>query len=505
VPTQVNLSAPTLDTNAFLKASLLGLFTIVLVRTAWMCDEAYITLRTVDNLVSGYGPRWNIAERVQAYTHPLWMFILAAPYAVTREAYFTPLAVSMLASVAAAWLFVSRLARSAGAIIVGASVFIFSKALIEYSTSGLENPLTNFLLAVFLTLYWKGEPVRLTALWLVASLIMLNRLDVGLIVLPAMVRRSYEMGWKIGSKAAAVGLVPVVCWELFSIAYYGFPFSNTAYAKLNSGVAAGELAMQGLLYLLNSITSDPVTLFAIGVFVTTAVVSRPRESWPVALGIVLHVVYVVLVGGDAMSGRLLTAPLFCAVALIGRFDLPIASPLTPAAAAVVIALGVFATSRPPLLTQTDAMNPPERVSAVAGINDERASFYRYTGLLRWTREAPLPRYEWKTQGREARANPGVVARARVGLFGYYAGPEVHVVDVLAAGDPLLARLRAMPKWRIGQFERTVPEGYIETLQTGRNRIADPAVGMLYERLKLITQAPLWTRRRWRAILSINSW
>ena len=27
----------------------------VMIRTAWVCDDAYITLRVVDNLVHGYG------------------------------------------------------------------------------------------------------------------------------------------------------------------------------------------------------------------------------------------------------------------------------------------------------------------------------------------------------------------------------------------------------------------------------------------------------------------
>jgi len=34
-------------------------------------------LRTVRNLVEGEGLRWNLHERVQGFTHPLWMFLLA--------------------------------------------------------------------------------------------------------------------------------------------------------------------------------------------------------------------------------------------------------------------------------------------------------------------------------------------------------------------------------------------------------------------------------------------
>jgi arabinofuranosyltransferase len=498
-----DLAAPELDTNTFLRASLVGLFTIVLVRTAWMHDDAYITLRTVDNLVSGFGPRWNVSERVQAYTHPLWMFLLALPYSVTREAYFTPLVLSILVSAAVMWLFVSRLALSAGAVVVGASVFIFSKAFVEFSTSGLENPLTHLLLAIFFTLYWKLEPARTTILWFVAAMIMLNRLDSGLLVLPALMLRSYEVDWRISVKSAAIGLLPLVIWELFSIIYYGFPFPNTAYAKLNTGIDAGPLAMQGLVYLVNSITHDPVTLFATAVFVIAAVATRPRESWPTALGIVLYLIFVVLIGGDFMSGRFLTAPLFCAVVLMSRFELPLASPLTSGATAAIIALGVFATNRPPLLTQDDVLKPPPRMVTIGGVSDERASYYGSTGLLRWSRDKPLPDFQSATEGREARANPGVVVRDEIGMFGYFAGPGVHVVDVLALGDPLLARLPAQPKWRIGHFERPVPEGYLETLQNGRNVIVDPLIAMKYERLKTITQDPLWTLRRWRAIMAVN--
>jgi len=44
---------------------------IVFFRTAWVCGDAYITFRTIDNLVHGYGLRWNVDERVQAFTHPV--------------------------------------------------------------------------------------------------------------------------------------------------------------------------------------------------------------------------------------------------------------------------------------------------------------------------------------------------------------------------------------------------------------------------------------------------
>ena len=99
---------------------LIVLALVVLVRTAWVCDDAYITFRVVDNFVGGFGLRWNVAERVQGYTHPLWMLISAGAYACTREIYYTGIAVSLGLSVLGAAL-LARLARDRSAALLGPS------------------------------------------------------------------------------------------------------------------------------------------------------------------------------------------------------------------------------------------------------------------------------------------------------------------------------------------------------------------------------------------------
>jgi arabinofuranosyltransferase len=295
----------------------------------------------------------------------------------------------------------------------------------------------------------------------------------------------------------------MVTWELFSIIYYGFPFPNTAYAKLSNGVPPGDLAIQGVAFLLNSAANDPLTLLAMGTFVSVALASYGRISWPFALGVVLYVVYVVRVGGDFMSGRFLTAPLFCTVAMFGRLHVQWTSFFTSVVTAAIFSLGVFATVRPPLANRDGLVNPP-RTGFIAGVSDQRAFYYRYTGLLRWGRETPLPSYVWEVQGRRARLKPGVVEKGAVGMFGYFGGPGVHVVDFFALGDPLLARLPSRGPWRIGHYRRSVPRGYSESIRTGRNVIRNPDVARKYEQLKIITQDPLWTRRRWEAIIAMNT-
>ena len=69
-------------------------------------------------------------------------------------------------------------------------------------------------------------------------------------------------------------------------------------------------------------------------------------------------------------------------------------------------------------------------------------------------------------------------------------------------DPLLARLPA-GRWRIGHFERPLPDGYWESLDADRNLIRDPAVHELYDVIRTVTRGPLWSLERWRAILVLN--
>lgn len=65
----------------FIRTNLLWIYAIVflaiVVNVSWMSDDALITMRHVLNFVNGYGPVFNIGERVQAYTHPLWFILIS--------------------------------------------------------------------------------------------------------------------------------------------------------------------------------------------------------------------------------------------------------------------------------------------------------------------------------------------------------------------------------------------------------------------------------------------
>ena len=100
----------------------------------------------------------------------------------------------------------------------------------------------------------------------------------------------------------------------------------------------------------------------------------------------------------------------------------------------------------------------------------------------------------------------VVDEKNVGFIGFFAGPDVHIVDLYAICDPLLARLpvSSLDKWRIGHYEREVPNGYLPTLRTGVNQIHDPNLAAYYDQMSLITRGPLFSRARLIAIWRMNT-
>lgn len=479
------------------------LFAAVITARAWLSDDAYITFRVVDNAIDGRGLTWNPDERVQAYTHPLWLFLLIAGRAATGELFYTATLLGIGLSVAAVGLLAFRLPLQPTTAALGVLILTGSRAFTDYATSGLENPLTHLLLALFLLVYLirPAGNRRLLMLSFLAALVALNRTDALLLVLPALGLVVWRGRSWAAPAAAALGFLPFLLWTAFSLAYYGFPFPNTAYAKLNTGIATADLARQGLVYLGNSLRWDPITLTTIGAALALAVASR-RATWAaLAAGIALYLLYIVRIGGDFMSGRFLTAPLLVAVVVVMMLlDDRLRTRRRQLVAAGVIVALALAGYLPVWLAGNPVGDDARRDGDIA---DERAYYWPNTGLMSRDR-VPHP---WATQGLELRAQgPAVIEHGNVGFLGYYAGPAVHIVDRNGLTDPLLARLpvRDPADWRIGHFRRNVPDGYIDTLRGGRNVIADPAIAALYDSLATITRGPLRSAARWRAIWQVNT-
>lgn len=495
--------------RTILPALAIGLFVVLVLRCAWVSEDAYISFRTVDNFTHGYGLTWNVLDRVQTYTHPLWLLLVSAVYVCTDEIFYTVMLLATVVSALACVVLALKVARTTMSATIAVVALCFSKAFIDFSTSGLENPLSHLILAVFFMCYFGGPASqrRLLLLSLLASAGTLTRMDHVLLFAPILLYSAWALPKKKSLLILLLGFTPFVAWECCSLLYYGFLLPNTYYAKLSVGLTWQEFARQGFHYLLSSLHLDPLTLMLIICGCALPIISKRKHDLPVAIGVFVYMCYVIRIGGDHMNGRFLTAPLFCAVVLIARQRIDsLHVGLLALAPIVIMGLGS------PISTLSSDAGYALKLSGKQliddhGVGDERGHFYRSSSLLRAKRHVDGPLFSWEAQGRIARSKgPHVEIRRNVGFLGFFAGPDVHIVDTLALTEPLLARLPAKrdPYWRIGHFVRRVPEGYFATLNSEWNVISDPQLAEFYDRLKLITRGPLFSRKRLREIWRMNT-
>jgi arabinofuranosyltransferase len=100
---------------------------------------------------------------------------------------------------------------------------------------------------------------------------------------------------------------------------------------------------------------------------------------------------------------------------------------------------------------------------------------------------------------------GVHIFCNIGMMGYFAGSKVHIIDFMALGDDLIARLPMIRgDWVPGHYARDVPDGYLETIRTGTNQIRDPGIAEYYNHLQPVTSGNLWSWSRVVEIYRLNT-
>lgn len=474
----------------------------------WMCDDAYISMRVLDNAINGFGLRWNVLERVQVFTHPLWIGVLAPFYALFPDPYWVPMTVSLACVGASIWLILSKLKEPRNAL---ALVFIalLSKAFVEYGTSGLETPL-SYLLVVALAWQFKqlaDKKADGSAIWWISALLVLNRLDFIALVAPALL-----VAWRIrpARRHALGALLLIGGWLAFATAYFGHPLPNSVLAKLNVGAPRLELLGMGFLYILDSLQRDPLTLACIAL-ATGATWRCAGWTWarPLLLGSWLYIGGIVWAGGDFMSGRFFAVPFVAAIAVVAfSFEGGDRFPRRAVAAVGCIGVALSLLFRFPI---------PDRQLEPDLITDERAYYAGDRALPRvfaavwsglpapWARpsqrrvsdhfsRALQVRREAETRGRQ------YIAFGAIGVFGFYAGPAVHIIDPYALSDPFLARLPAGCRpCRPGHYRRTFPAGFGDSVLNQSSLIPDPQLRSLWDDVRLISTGDLAAPERWAAI------
>ena len=467
-------------------------------RQRWVTEDAFITFRVVANLLAGDGPVYNLGERVEAYTHPLWLAMLAALQGLgadlARGAPFLGLALAvtgLLAAQAASARVVRHLHgddRTLRLVPLGALVFVALRVVWDFATSGLETGLIFGWLGGAYALVTRaalGDAVS-SARWRAAGVaafvvglgplvrpdlaVMSAAFLVALFALPGPRggRRMLEI-----AKLSGLALALPVAYQVFRMGYFAATVPNTALAK-----EAGEAYWgQGLLYLRDFVGT--YWLWIPGLLLLAWMVRDARRAPGIArllllapvVAAALHAVWVVRVGGDFMHGRFLLPSFFAALA-------PLAMVRAPARRGwldgLVIALVIAWAVACGLSRGWSPATQPEAI----GIVDERAFYFEGPGrprgvVARWTEDgrnlrqraaADARTLEWDEHAAPLAptVDPRIAVIApstNIGFLGYAAGPRVHVVDLGGLADPIASRLRLDARRRPGH-EKTLPLAWV---------------------------------------------
>ena len=490
--------------NKFIKITVFAIIIAMIVLNAWLCDDAYISFRVIKNFVNGFGLRWNTFERVQVFTNPLMVIFLIPFYFLTHEIYYTSIFFNIIASSLAIYFLVFKISKNDWISIILMILLILSKSFMSFTTSGLENCLTFLLFSIFYYFFLKKDIYNkkdILLLSFISSLILLNRMDSILLIIPSLIymfiKREKNISFINFCIYFTIGMLPFIIWEIFSLIYYGFLFPNTYYAKLNTGIKKIDYIINGIIYLITIFIVDPATILIIAFGTLLIHIFASKKQLCLIIGILLSIIYIVYVGGDFMLGRFLTPALF--VTTIGISQLKHDILRTKHVKFIISAALLFY-----IASNINFIYRKIDVTAyqLNGVADERAYYYNLTSLFKVGSEKKINNLNY--QG-DLAYNNKVYLVGNIGFKGYFAKESDIIIDYFALSDPLLARIpkKDAKLIRIGHIERDIPAGYINSVFENKNLIFDKNLKEYYNAIKVITQDEIFSKERIKTIIKFN--
>ncbi len=485
----------------------LAILVFTFFKNLWTCDDTYIIFRSIEQLYDGNGPRWNPHERVQAYTSVLWFWLLALFRIFTKDLFLISTLISLTLSILLFKLVKDNTKPHVTLLFV---LFItLSKGFFDFINPGLENPLVYLLLA-FITIKWLKKEID-PPLIITLSILPLSRHDVTLIVAPIIIyllvntfkKRSLKVTLLFAIKLSA----PLIIWSAFAIFYYGQPFPNTAYAKLNLDVSPKEVLLSSFDYFYTNLKYDTLTLVTIILLIPFIFYKEPL----LASGITLYLIYLIKIGGDFMLGRFLSFPFIVSLIFLLYKVKNKQKTVFALYLSIVTFFSLYKLYNPPLLAPIIPKFTGHAALLSPRVADERGFYVSNTSIIDYLRYLTgkigfFPSHSRIELAIYIKNTPiKIVQFANIGFLGYYVGTEKIVIDPLALTDPFLARIKCtpFPRFRPGHCIHPLPDGYIETLLKEKNVLKDPELHQLYEIIKSVTSDPLFSWTRLRNIVKLN--
>jgi len=232
-------------------------------------DDQHIFYSYAKNLSNGQGYVFNIGERVNATTSPLYTLLLAVSYTILRFLPFVTIPlIGHLIGIVSLFLICIFLMKAFNS--ESATLFPFVLPLIFLTNTllpqaiGMETFLTMMLALMCLYFYVNG---RLIAASLACSLAVLARPDALLLAGVLMIYDFIRNRRLPSISMILVFLLPIAAWVMFSLIYFGTAVPSTLSAKLAQIEAGfwgdGPVFFQGLSYYLFQ-HGDKITMIIMG-------------------------------------------------------------------------------------------------------------------------------------------------------------------------------------------------------------------------------------------------
>ena len=498
----------------------------------WTSDDSFIDFRVVQQLLAGHGPVYNVGERVEAFTSPLWLLLLTAWTRLLGHVEVGAVAMGLLftiVGVAAAQAGAARLAadRRGLPLPLGMAIYAVVPGAWDFATSGLESGLV---IAWLGAAYWlvagraraadDGRRGRVAARSARGRALAGVFLGLGPLVRPDMA--GFSAGFLVAYlspallapcparrlRAAPAVLVPAaalpVAYELFRMGYYAALVPNTALAKeaglpywAAGGAYFGDFFETYTLWVPLAVALTWWAALFLAAWDRRRTARMAALLAPVLLAGV-HIVYTMRVGGDFMHARFLLPGLFCLLLPVAVVRLPrSAPPAALAGLAVVVgwclvcglwlhlpypnAIGPYgiADERGFYVTAARMPNP-----ITIGDHQADAKVQDALRLRQLVRERAPARFIFQEDPNQPAVPlaPSVPPSVRavwvaeaIGQRGYLAGPEIRIVDRHGLTDPLAGRLLESPRGgRIGHEKDLPPEWVFARLAAPQAALPDPA-------------------------------
>ena len=295
-------------------------------------DDAFTSLRYVQNFVDGNGLVFNIGERVEGYTNFLWVLLLSAVSFLARALNLNPnlpftaqflstlfgvlilvstylLAKKIIAKNFSGSIISSLLALSATAMVLFTTPFIY------WSVSGMETSLfvSLTLLSVYFFLDFETRSKRNTfvIISVLNSFLRPEGMFFFILLMSFKLIRNFlsaeelKLGKKIKStfdssikKSLIVYAVPVIAYIIFRLLYYGYPFPNTFYAKTEFTT---QFLTRGWNYYINFLEEYLLFGFFYLPFLIQLMRSKTNAKENILIGFALvYTITIIVIGGDVL-------------------------------------------------------------------------------------------------------------------------------------------------------------------------------------------------------------